>query len=477
MKINSLSLILLTAFFSMVFVSCEKDDADNSDNSYVNNWIYKTMNVYYYWNNRLPSSPDYSLSPDKFFSSICYWYDKNTNPNGDRFSWIQDNYLDLLNALNGISSDEIGFEYTLYYLDENRVNLIGEIEYVKKGTPAEQKLQRGQYFTEINGTLLTVNNYNTLLSNLRGNYTLSVYNGDDSNLTDKKTVSLSTLSTYKENPIYLDTVYTVNGKNIGYLVYNFFADDSGDGICNYDAQLAQIFTGFKSRNVSSLILDLRYNSGGSTFAATTLASMLVKNPDTKNIFYKLKYNDLITAEWAPDKLNQYFWDEISPDTTWNKLTSPISLTNIGDNLQNFYILTGMNTASASELIINGLKPYMNMTLLGDTTVGKNVASASFYEEKDPKNKWGMQPIIAKMYNKNDESNYTGGFYPDIVNTDNGWDKKQLGDLNENMLNEAVSYIAGGLRSSRTAHKNSFVKVMTSIDKKARSNTSIIKKIK
>ena len=59
------------------------------ENKYVNNWIFEEMNIYYLWNNKIPKSPDYSMKPDKFFNSLLYTYNKNSNPEGDRFSWIQ----------------------------------------------------------------------------------------------------------------------------------------------------------------------------------------------------------------------------------------------------------------------------------------------------------------------------------------------------------------------------------------------------
>lgn len=484
-------------FAGMIFVlfttvtSCEDNDSPSGsveEYEYVNDWIYENMSVYYLWNERMPSAEScvFSSNPEKFFRSICYTYDEKTNPNGDRFSWIQENYVDLLNSLSGVSSDEIGFEFILYYIYKNRPELIGEILYVKKGTPAEaNKIKRGQYFTEINGTQLTDGNYSQLISNLKGNYTLSVYEPDDTSLSNKKTYSLSTVSKYEENPIYLDSVYYAGGKRIGYLVYNFFADDNGDGKCKYDAQLAQVFEKFKSNNINSLVLDLRYNSGGSSLAATVLGSMLVKNFSTSNLFYTIKYNSLltqvITQEEGPEYFNQRFMDKISPDKASNNLTSPIYLTNIGNDLQDLYILTGSNTASASELIINGLKPYMKVTLLGSTTYGKNVGSISIYEENDPKNKWGMQPIIAKMFNKNNESDFTAGFPPDIKNEDDDLGKKNLGNIEESMLREAIQNITGvnsdALRSGSPKEKRTNAVIESSLEKKAWRNKSILKNIR
>jgi carboxyl-terminal processing protease len=108
-----------------------------------------------------------------------------------------------------------------------------------------------------------------------------------------------------------------------------------------------------------------------------------------------------------------------------------------------YILTGKYTASASEQIINGLKPYMDVVLIGDTTYGKNVASTTFYDEDHTdKNKWGMQPIIAKYFNSLGESDFTSGFVPDYVVRDGGLNMKEFGDRNEPLLNKAMNDILG-----------------------------------
>ena len=479
--------LVLAVLFS--FAACkDKNDPDpkpaNNEHRYVNKWIYdEVMSLYYLWNDKLPTSPDYKLNPNDFFESICYWYNKNTNPNGDRFSWIQENYVELLSLLSGVSSDEIGFEFQLYYLDDSRVNLMGEVLYVKRGTPAEAKgLERGKVFTAINGTTLTVSNYQSLLRGLKGNYSLVVYDpliaDGNISLQNEQALELSTLSKYEENPIYLDTVYqNINGKNIGYLVYNFFADDNGDKTFEYDAQMVQIFSDFKAKNVTDLILDLRYNSGGSVLSALCMAGMIVKGLNTKDVFYRAEYNklysDYVRSKWGEDAFREYFIDKIEPSKD-NNLKTTIKLVNIGDKLQNFYVLTGQNTASASELIINGLLPYMNITLVGDTTVGKNVASASFYEENDPKNKWGVQPIIAKLYNKDNKSDFTAGFVPDYLNRDKRIPKKQLGDLSEDMLNEAVTLIAGGTRASVVKMPPiSNKSVMSSVAQKTWSNNMIL----
>jgi C-terminal processing protease CtpA/Prc len=87
---------------------------------------------------------------------------------------------------------------------------------------------------------------------------------------------------------------------------------------------------------------------------------------------------------------------------------------------------------------------MDVILVGDITYGKNVASITIYEEDDPDNKWGMQPIIMKMSNAAGFSDYGNGFIPDIEisELDEGLNIKQLGDTNELLLKTTINLISG-----------------------------------
>ncbi|WP_282457663.1 S41 family peptidase [Chitinophaga sedimenti] len=110
-------------------------------------------------------------------------------------------------------------------------------------------------------------------------------------------------------------------------------------------------------------------------------------------------------------------------------------------MQKFVVITSDHTASASELIINGLRPYMPVIIIGDTTYGKNVGSTTLYREGDRRNKWGLQPIITKAFNKNNQSDYTTGFAPDLVLKED-IDLKPFGDITDPLLAAALNKING-----------------------------------
>jgi C-terminal processing protease CtpA/Prc len=423
---------------SIIISSCrekqepEPEQFERGTNDYVNNWIYDNMNLYYYWTQDLPDKTINGESPDDYFYSLI--------SNQDRFSWIQPNFQELLNSLQGITL-EAGYEYILYNDPNNENGVIGQVAYVKNGSPAEQVgLKRGHIFTEINGNRMTLDNYRGLLENLSQNHTLKIgeFNLESEQIEEIGDFELSAIQ-FAENPNHLDTVYTRNGKKIGYYVYNLFSVGIDTDSAKYAQEMDQIFEKFKAEGINHLVLDLRYNGGGAERATINLASLIGANISEQDIFVKRDYNE---------GLKQAFIDEYGAESLNRRFVKKSM--NIGGNLQSpqLTVLTSSRTASASELLINGLNPFMEIFIIGDTTVGKNVGSTSFYEQNNPDNTWGMQPIITKSFNSLSQSDYDLGFYPDIPLRDNSLAKLELGDVNEKLLREALIYLAGTDEVSR-----------------------------
>jgi C-terminal processing protease CtpA/Prc len=453
-----LSTLILT--LSIAVSSCDDDDAlnpgiVNENNAHVNEWILEKMDFWYLWSNELPGALDKNQAPDHFFQSLL--------SDDDRFSWIQENYQDLLNSLQGISK-EAGFEYVLYKEDDSD-NVLAQILYLKPLSPAESAgLKRGDAVTHVNGQQLTTSNYQSVLASLASNNYSITYKPlliDTETFDEAKTVSLTTV-VYTENPNYFSKVIEIEGKKIGYYVYNFFASGTDDQTGIYDVEMDNIFAGFKSKGITDLILDLRFNSGGSEVSANNLASLIAPEPGDK-LFFRREYNTKVENEILAD-----------PGAGASFLQSKLSAKaeNIGSQLSGrVYILTGSRTASASELIINGLNPYMDVFLIGDVTYGKNVGSISLYDEEDPRNTWGMQPIVVKVYNSLNQSDYSSGFVPDIANKDNNLFIYPLGDTREELLSEALEQITGSPVSGRKGFVGKKSEVVGhSLDEKRRSFT-------
>jgi len=409
---------------------------------YVNEWVYNNMDGLYYWNTTLPAYKSSTVNPNEYFKSL-----KNKD---DRFSAIFESYQDILNQLNGVSSAEIGFDFQLYWENPYNDNVIGIVLYVKRGTPAEKMgIKRGDIFRKINGTQITRTNYSDVINYLfdnstSANITFSVYQNEL--FSDNPPLAVNKAVNYHEDPIYLDTVYTIQNKKVGYLVYNFFTNDAGDKTMKYDLELNNAIGKFKQENISELIIDFRYNHGGMMSSAVHLASMLVPNLTTNKVFSYTEYNKNYTdyfnsAAFKKESSENPFVNDFATtiDVTTPDLAS-FPVQNVGNNLQRIFFLTGKGTASASEMVINGLKPFLSAVLIGDTTVGKNVGSTLVNDTKNVKNQWAFMPIILKYFNKDHQSNFTKGFVPNFpVEDDYSY---QLGDIREGMLSIAINQISG-----------------------------------
>ncbi|WP_165044384.1 S41 family peptidase [Dysgonomonas sp. ZJ709] len=458
----------LTLVSMVLFSSCSDDDIENgrtrpsgqqTDNQYVNNWVYEKMDSFYLWRDKLPAKENinFDSSPYDFLDGLIYPFNEQTHE-GDRFSWIQESYVDLVNSLNGVSSSDLGFDYNVYLKAEGSTEVIYEVLYIKKNTKAEKSgLKRGDIIEKVDNTTVTLDNWSSLLYQNKNSYTFSLVN-------QSNPITVEVTSNYIENPIYYSNIYTKGSHKIGYLIYNFFSQDKGDGTKSYDTALADEFSNFYSAGITDLILDLRYNPGGYVESSKYIASAIVPNRDISKLYVYYKYNDLIQQayqeNYGEEVFNNYFADKIAIS---NRTTYPIP--KLGDKLNNtLYVLVTRNTMSASELIINGLRPYMNVVLIGQTTIGKNVGSFSFYEPNDSRNKWGLQPICFQTYNSLGKSEYAAGFIPD-----DGFEVYEnmapLGDTDEMFLATAIAKITGSPLPSAKKNSPDLKPIGSSLNKK------------
>jgi C-terminal processing protease CtpA/Prc len=262
-----------------------------------------------------------------------------------------------------------------------------------------------------------------------------------------ETVTMTAIK-MQENPIQLDTVLIVDNLKVGYLVYNGFNSD-------FDIQLNEVFGRFKAAGIDKLVIDLRYNGGGSVQTAKYLASMIYGTGNSK-VFLKRQYNAgfqnyLIKTDGA-SSLNEPFTDKILKTAT-----TPVTPINTL-NLNKLYVLTSDNTASASELLINGLKPYITIFNVGINTAGKYVGSATIRDwdnngNVNPSHKWAMQPIIVKIANSLDVSDFVDGLTPDYLSEEDIANLLPFGNENETLLRVVLNEIKGLPLSSKKSLKS------------------------
>ena len=439
-----ISVLTIAILILSTLQACQKDQDDiiqpNSENLEVQNFIWKGLNQYYLWQTDVPNLADNRFAnqtakdaflinykvPEELFDAL------RVGPTIDRFSWMVDDYVTLEQSLQGTSKNN-GVEFGLSYKPNSTTEVFGYVRYIIPGSDAANKdIRRGDMFTAVNGTQLTVSNYESLLFGTNDSYTLNMadYVGATIN-TNGKTVTL-TKTTLTENPILVKNVITIGAKKIGYLMYNgFYAD--------FDLQLNNAFGEFKTQGITDLVLDLRYNSGGSVRTATYLASMIT-GQFTGKVFAKQQWNS---------KINAYFEKE-DPNGLRNFFTDKIGSTPINSvNMSKVYVLTTKSTASASELVINGLKPHISVVQIGDITTGKNVGSVTLYDSpdfgpsnKNPNHKYAMQPIVLKIVNSDGFGDYYNGLTPTHELKETISTFGILGNENEPLLKLAIAKITG-----------------------------------
>jgi carboxyl-terminal processing protease len=462
--------LLMAALVSLS--SCKKDTIDagttlpsgggtTASNSYVNDWILANMKDYYYWTDRIPANPNKSLAPRDFFYSLLYDY-----PNQDRFSWIQESAAELQAALSG-ETKTTGMDFTLVRAAATGTDVVGVVTYVLPNSPADKAgFRRNDMFFSVNGINLTTDQA-TLNKAFADESVTQVYglavvqNGAIVKGTTTKSV---TPVVFQEDPVFKDSVYMDGSRRIGYLLYNQFVpgpNAEGQNSVTYDNKVAAVFGKFKAQGVNELILDLRYNGGGAVSSATKLASLMVKGVSGPKVpFARNEFNATLT----PELRRQY-----GEDFFYSYFTNPAN--NIGSQLSRVYVITTRRTASASELIINGLRPFMTVNTIGNTTTGKNVGSITITDDQNKNNKWGMQPIVLKIFNKNNESDYGSGFTPTVAVNEPFGALVPLGDLRDPMLATAINHMKGLTGGRRAAAPD--LTVGSSDDFKPGANTMTV----
>ena len=176
--------------------------------------------------------------------------------------------------------------------------------------------------------------------------------------------------------------------------------------------------------------------------------MIVKNPNTKNVIHQDEWKAKIKAKYP----------SVATPTKFTIQTNNL-------NLNRLVVLTSNGTASASELIINSLRPYMEVVIVGQNTYGKNVGSITLKDETSPARwAWGMQPIVLRTVNSKGESAYgtKSGFSPDYLVSDNVYPFKPWGDESETLLKKALEVITGVVIPAETSANRSFRTMSTAV---------------
>jgi C-terminal processing protease CtpA/Prc len=443
-------IILLILLVQLSSISCNKDDDSevinknsqeltsvDSANIKVSEWIYDWMEDVYYWNSIIPANIEISKkkNPEGFFYELLSQEDK--------WSYIA-NYDELTAELSG---EYVSMGYFPYFGLLNNGNVFIIVLYVFPDSPAEKAgLQRGDIILTINGEYMDTTNYYDLFSQTSYTVELGKYNNG---ILYKSGIAINlNASSFDANPLLFDTILNVSDKKIGYAVYTEFI--TGDNY-KYLTRIDSVFKAFKDSGITDLIIDLRYNPGGEITAAGYLASTIgpASIVNAANSFIKFKYND---------KLQNYF--ESTGGINSENLVYQFPSARFNLNFNKVYFLTSYYTASASELLIIGLAPYMEVIQLGENTFGKYVGGWLLYDEHiPPKHNWAIIPIVFKYENIAGYTDFKNGLEPDYFIYDQLIPAEPFGSLDDPMLALAVEKITGKILKSThiSAKRNDYIR--------------------
>jgi len=366
--------------------------------------------------------------------------------------------------LEGVGND-FGLKLGAYYSAATGDQYAIYIQAVYQGSPSDLKgLTRGATITKINGVTYGSNYTNESAAvNTALNASSITVAGM---LKDGVTPFNYTLAktTYKSSPIYSAKVLAVSGTKVGYLAYARFSN-----LTNSQAAFDAAFSDFATQGVTKLVIDLRYNGGGYVNTAEYLVNLIAPSSLTGQVMFKERYNTLMQTGTADIMKNQPLFDDNGDFqfVTENNVKRVANYTDLAKDyfseakqVTNFskkgslqgvtdvvFIVT-RNTASASELVINSLKPYLNVKIVGTNSYGKPVGffpiTIDYKLDATTKKETGYDVYYSMFQTTNSkgEGEYFNGFTPDLsVTSDDA--SHDFGDIKENNLAKALSLIITG----------------------------------
>lgn len=392
---NTVRNILITLALITIFSACEKEKSDENilkseDSVYL--FVNEVMKYWYYWNNELIDVDYLSYdTPQELLSDLMVEQDR----------W---SFIDKTAVVEQVfqAGEEFGFGF--YLGVDNLYNLRVMLAY-ENSEAYKNGVRRGWILEEIdNVNVRDMESFDDFFSADPG--TMKFKFIDESSTYHTMTLDKEL---FNLNAVFNTTVYDIDGKTTGYFAFQSFLGYA-------EQELIIALNNMKEWSVDELIIDLRFNSGGYISLAQTLADILVPTGKTSEIFYEVKHN---SSRSEDEDLAVHFGS--------NSL-------NLG--LEKIYFITNEYSASASELIINGLEPHMDVYTIGQTTAGKPYAMYGFQFQD-----WLAYPVCAKSVNADGFGDYEDGIVPDILVED--YHTYNWGDVYDPAISQAVNHIKYG----------------------------------
>lgn len=391
----------------------------------------------YFWNVGMPSYDGFNPRQYATNDAVIAALKALPSTGGkDKYSFIDNGAV--ATQLGGVSGD---FGFSIFFASTNDLR----IKLVYATSPAATVgLKRGYQITKING-FTDINTSKASIDKIED----AVFGND-------ATISLTVLkpdgtsqdvvvsrTTYNINPILYSNTYTVGTKKVGYIVFNSFTTNS-------TALLDAAFAKFATDGVSELIVDLRYNGGGSVATSEAFTNLIAPSSQNGKIMYTTYWTQTMQDNKATILQNQKFYAKGNDGVTrlYSFFDYPWVPTQAAgnqevfakrgtlNNLSRVYFLVTASTASASELLINNLKPVMDVKLIGKKTYGKPVGFIGLHIDKN-------DLYIPQFQTKNqlNQGDYFDGMAVDKDIADDI--TKEFGDQTEKLLAQALNYSASG----------------------------------
>lgn len=369
-------------------------------------WLVDYMDDWYFWAAETPNvDPRGYRTPDEVFWASLFTGDR-TFPED---SW---SYLGSTEDYDRFYEQgrSLGYGVFLAGLEvEGQPEQPLRVRYVEPRSPAGGVIQRGDIIVSANGvaasSLIAANDYSVFSPLEAGERLTVVVQRGTVQTTVVLTASVFDLTPVSEARL----LRSPNGRVVGYLALKDF-------ISHARTPLGAAFTLFANGGARDLVIDLRYNGGGLVSVATELASYVAGNGVAGEPFATLRFND------------RHASDDVS---------FPFTATSAPLNLRRVYVLAGERTCSASELVVNGLRPFADVVQIGGWTCGKPV---------------GFLPVDAcgttysavnfESVNADNEGRYWEGLGPSCAVADDLG--HALGDPAEGLTAAALSHVDTGV---------------------------------
>lgn len=393
----------------------------------------------YLWNTRMPTYEEFqprkfTSDPEKLMETLKgYSPVSSTNTLLDRYSFLDEGSVS--SELSGTNPSSYGL-FPLYF-----TNTDFRIKMVEKNSPADLVgLERGDRILEVNNRSdITFNN-----GDRPPQFVLDAFSSEGNSLTLKvrkadlseKTVTISRAE-YAINPVLYSSIFTKGNIKIGYISYQIFTSES-------EAKIKAEIDKFNAAGCSKIIIDLRYNGGGRVSTCIAFGNLISPTNANGKIQYQAEYNELMQNDKAKILGNQFLQatnGNYYPMTTFKELFTKEKNTYRFNKVGSFapsaiYFLVTKNTASASEMLINMMKPFTEVHIIGSKTYGKPVG---FFPVKI--GKYDVYYAMSKATNAAGFGDYFEGMEPEKVALDNvtlNW-----GDEKDDMIKAALTHIETG----------------------------------